>query len=212
MFAEWDLDEWTVSKGCSEGNCFKEQFCRIYNRRHQPQVAPIKFHLTRFTKAIDYEEERKVHTPPETIIKPHLRQLQLNIFRSWVHNESGESQHRIFWRIRSKNPHGIGRIKTRHNWNRKPEKCRMGTRMEQSFFGSSHWSDSRGRGWEVSFGRMTFRKSGFRSGESTGMCSRIWADITVQSVQKWRGKIAESQTIRRIVHWMVFLEEECSSK
>ena len=80
---------------------------------------------------------------------------------------SDELQHRIFWRIRSQSIGCTGRIKTRHNRIRKPEKCRMGTRMEQSFFGSSHWSDSRGRGWEVSFERKTFRKSGFGFGEST---------------------------------------------
>ena len=80
---------------------------------------------------------------------------------------SDESQLRIFWRIKSQIIECTGRIKTRHNRNRKPEKCRMGTRMEQSFFGSSHWSDSRGRGWEVSFERKTFRKSGFGFGEST---------------------------------------------
>ena len=37
-------------------------------------------------RKIEQEEERKVHTPPETV-KSHLEQLQLNIFRNWVHNE-----------------------------------------------------------------------------------------------------------------------------
>ena len=88
---------------------------------------------------------------------------------------SDELQHRIFWRIRSQSIGCTGRIKTRHNRIRKPEKCRMGTRMEQSFFGSSHWSDSRWRGWEVSFERIAFSENWTCIWRKHNMCSRIWS-------------------------------------